>query len=90
MGALLRVLLLVGFVAKAWPLILAVVAIAVLAAVLWWFVRWLDRRLDARDARRATRAAELAGTAHRADVQNAQVASGDPRGIYGEYQPAQI
>ncbi|MDT5257887.1 MAG: hypothetical protein QOD10_2967 [Mycobacterium sp.] len=60
MGGLFRVLLLIGVIAKVWPVIVGVLVFAVLCVVLWWFVRWLDRRLDARDARRAARTAELA------------------------------
>jgi type II secretory pathway pseudopilin PulG len=86
---LFRVLLLVGFIAKLWPVIVFVCVFAVLCVVLWRFVRWLDRRLDARDARRAARAAKLAAIARRADIQHAQVLAGDDRGIYGDYAPKQ-
>jgi type II secretory pathway pseudopilin PulG len=89
MGAL-RVLLLVGFVAKFWWVIPAAIAAAVLLVGLWKFTGWLDRRLDAREARRAARAAELTAIARRADQQHAWTLAGDDRGIYGEYTPTRV
>ncbi len=80
----------ISVIAKLWPVIVGVLVFAVLCVVLWWFVRWLDRRLGARDARRAARAAKLAAIARRADVQHAQVLAGDDRGVYGEYTPMRV
>lgn len=68
-----------------WGWLIAMVGAA--AAVLWWFARWLDRHLDARDRRRGARAAQLAAVAARADEQNRLFLSGDPRGMYGDYPP---
>lgn len=79
----LLVWLLAWLIRWGWLILVAAAGIA----ALWWFVRWLDRRLDARDARRAQALAELAAIARRADEQNAWVLAGDERGIYGDYRP---
>jgi hypothetical protein len=90
MGGLFRVLLLTGFVAKFWWVIPAALAIAVLLVGLWKFTGWLDRRLEARDARRARARYELATIAARAEQQHAWVLAGDDRGIYGGYTPTRV
>ncbi len=84
MRALVGVGLLVWLLAwlMRWGWLIAMVGAA--AAALWWFVRWLDRHLDARDRRRAARAAQLAEIAARADEQNRLFLAGDPRGLAHE------
>ena len=83
MGALFRVLLVVGFVAKFWWCILLVLGVIVLGVVLWW---WSIRMGDRDDAEHTQRAALVA----RADQQHAWVLAGNDRGIYGDYAPKQI
>jgi hypothetical protein len=54
------------------------------------FTGWLDRRLDAPEARRARARDELAAIARRAELQNALVLAGDERGLYGDYPPESL
>jgi F0F1-type ATP synthase membrane subunit b/b' len=82
--------LLVGAILKYAVWIALAVGIVVLAVALWKFTGWLDRRLDARDARRARVRDELAAIARRAEEQNAQVLAGDDRGVYGDYRPTWV
>ncbi|TVS76953.1 ATP synthase subunit I [Mycobacterium helveticum] len=82
-GVGLLVWLLAWLIRWGWLLLVAAAA----GTVLWWFVRWLDRRLDARDGRRAAQAAGLAAIIARADQQHAWTLAGDDRGTYGEYPP---
>lgn len=82
MGALFRVLLLIGFVAKFWWLIVLVLAAIVAGAMLWLRRR---RRLEAAGRRRREQAALVA----RADQQHGWVLEGDDRGVYGDYPPSQ-
>lgn len=84
---LVLLILAAGVILRFWWVIAAALALLVAAVVLWRAVAMLDRRLDARDRRRAATQAELAALAARADRQNAQVQAGDERGIYGDYPP---
>jgi hypothetical protein len=86
----LLLVLVLGAIARFWWVIAAALAVAVIAAVLWKFVGWLDRRLDARDAQRAPARAELAALAARAEQQNALFLAGDDRGVYGDYPRADL
>lgn len=89
-GLGLALLVLVIFtVARFWVWIALAAAIVVALVVLWQAVGWLDRRLDARAADRAARAAEFTDIAARADEQNRLFLVGDERGFYGEYPPHQ-
>jgi FtsH-binding integral membrane protein len=89
-GGFLLLVLVIFTVARCWLWIGLAVAIAVLLVVLWRFAGSLDRRLIARDARRAGRAARRAAIAARADEQNRLFLAGDQRGIYGDYRPKQF
>jgi hypothetical protein len=80
MGGLFRVLLLVGFVAKFWWLILAAVGVVALFVGLAWLAFCAAVRIDARHEERAALVA-------RADQQHASVLAGDDRGVYGDYRP---
>lgn len=80
MGAV-RVLLLLGLVAKFWWLILPVLGGAVLFAAVLCLAFHLVGRLDARYEARAALVAW-------ADRQHAWVLAGDERGVYGDYAPA--
>jgi hypothetical protein len=83
MGALFRVLLLIGFVMKFWWVIAAVLVVALAGAALWLCTTRHAAELERR--RRAQ-----AAIAARADEQHAQVLARDERGIYGKYVPTQI
>jgi threonine/homoserine/homoserine lactone efflux protein len=74
-------LIVVGFIAKFWWLILLVLA-AIGAGLLLWLGH--QRKLDASDRRRR----EQASLAARADRQHALILAGDDRGVYGDYPPA--
>ncbi|ORW85968.1 hypothetical protein AWB92_26690 [Mycobacterium sp. IEC1808] len=80
--------LVLGTIARFWVWIVGALAIAVLFVALWRFAGRIDRSLASWEARRRARADVLAATAHRADVQNAQVLAGDDRGVYGDYPPS--
>jgi hypothetical protein len=86
-GRLLLLVLVFGAIVKFAFWIALVIGIAALLVTLWKFVGWLDRWLDARDARRARTRGDLAAIAARADEQNRLFLAGDPRGVYGEYRP---
>lgn len=88
-GGFFLLLLALFTLAKFWAWIAIGAAVIVALAVLWKSVCWLDRRLDARAAKRGARAAELAAVARRADEQNTLFLAGDDRGFYGEYPPPQ-
>jgi hypothetical protein len=88
-GGFLLLVLVIFTVVKYWVWIAAAVGIVVALVVLWKMTGWLGRRLDAGDAKRAARAAELAAIAARADEQNRLFLAGDERGFYGEYGPKQ-
>ena len=83
MGAPFRVLLLVGFVAAYWWLILLVLA-AISAGVALWLGH--QRQLEAAGRRSREHGALVA----RPHQQHAWVLAGGDRGIYGEYIPEQI
>jgi hypothetical protein len=89
-GGLLLLMLIVGTIVRFWRVIALVVGIVLLGVALWKSTDWLDRRLDAWDAKRARGRERLAAIARRADEQHAQVLAGDDRGIYGDYAPKQI
>lgn len=78
---LFRFLLLIGFVAAYWPAILATLAVACAAYVVWsvQYASCTDRK-----QRRRQDAAVVA----RADEQHEQTLAGDERGLYGAYTPA--
>lgn len=81
MGGLFRCLLLIGFVAAYWPVILAAVVVVEVGVVAWWAYT-LHLAAVEQTAR------ERAAIAARADEQHAQVLAGDERGVYGDYPPA--
>ena len=82
-GAGFVLLIFIGFIAKFWVYIVAVLAGLVLCGLLWWAA--------ASAARRAVERARVrAAIAARADKQHAQIMAGDDRGIYGDYVPTQI
>jgi hypothetical protein len=83
MGALICVLLLVGFAVTYWWLILAALVVVVAACLGWWSCKQSDAELE---RMRREHAALIA----RADQQHAWVLAGDDRGIYGNYAPKQI
>lgn len=89
-SSLILLVSLIGAILKYAVWIALAVGIVVLAVALWKFTGWLDRRLDARDARRARVRDEVAAIARRADEQNAQVLAGDGRGVYGDYRPTWV
>jgi hypothetical protein len=77
----IRVLLLLGFVAKFWWWIGVALAGVALFCGLLWLAFHAARRVDARYERRLALRA-------RADAQHALIMAGDDRGIYGDYPPA--
>jgi hypothetical protein len=83
MGGVFRILLVVGLVAKFWPLILAALVVVVAACLGWWSCKQSDAA-DERECR------EHAALVARADQQHAWVLAGDDRGTYGDYPPKQI
>ena len=80
MGGLVRILLVVWFVAKFWWLILAALVVVVAACLGWWCCV----QSDAADERARRERAELVA---RADQQHAWFLAGDERGVYGDYRP---
>jgi hypothetical protein len=80
MGGLFRILLLIGVIAKLWPLLVAVLAAAALGFLAWCAVTHHTAELERR--RRAQ-----AAIAARADRQHAWTLAGDERGVYGDYRP---
>jgi hypothetical protein len=79
-GALFVLLFVVGFIAKFFWWIVAVLGAIVLFRLLLWLASYVSDRLDERDAKRAALVA-------RADQQHAWVLAGDDRGVHGEYRP---
>jgi hypothetical protein len=81
LGAAFVVLIFLGAIVKFWVWIAVAFGAAVLFGLLVWLAFYAARRVDAReDARLAIVA--------RADQQHAWALAGDPRGLYGEYPPA--
>jgi lipopolysaccharide export system protein LptC len=78
MGALFRVLPVVGFVAMFWQWILIILAVAVAACLVWW-----GHKQSAAAVEQERR--ENAALVARADQQHAWTLAGDERGVYGEY-----
>lgn len=83
MRSLFVVLLVVGFVAKFWFVILAALGAVALFVGLLWLAFYAARRVDERYEKRAALVA-------RADQQHAWVLAGDERGIYGDYPQANL
>jgi hypothetical protein len=89
-GGLVLLVLVVGTIIRnAWVIAL-VAGIVLLGFLLYRFVRWVDRRCEARAFKRRAAADQLAAIARRADQQHTQVLAGDDRGIYGDDPPKQI
>lgn len=82
-GAAFVLLIFIGFIAKFWAWIVAVLGGLIVFGLLLWLMFHLERRSDARQNARAAIVA-------RADQQHAWVLAGDHRGIYGSYPPAVI
>jgi hypothetical protein len=80
-GSLFVLLIVVGFIATFWWLVLLALA-AIGAGLLLWLGH--QRKLDASSRQRREHAALVA----RADEQHAWVLAGDDRGFYGDYPPA--
>jgi len=80
LGAAFVLLLFIGFIAKFWAWILAVLGGLLVFGLLLWLTIHVERRADAREAARLALVA-------RADQQHAWILAGDDRGIYGDYQP---
>lgn len=83
LGAVFVLLIFIGFIAKFWVWIVAVLGGLMVFGLLLWLTFYLERRSDALYEKRAALVA-------RADQQHAWVLAGDDRGIYGEYLPAPI
>lgn len=79
-GAALVLLAVIGFVAKFWVWILAIVGVILLGVL----VGLLLHRASERDTARRRQQAAIAA---RADEQHKQILAGDDRGIYGIYPP---
>lgn len=87
--------LVVAFVINFWKVLLGIaVAIAVVAFLVWAIptlaVPWWRRRRAAAQDRRNGEVARRSGLAARATTQHERYLAGDPRGIYGEYPPADL
>jgi hypothetical protein len=82
-GAAFVLLIFIGFIAKFWAWIAAVLGALVVFGLLVWLTFYVERRVDERYEKRAALVA-------RADQQHAWVLAGDDRGIYGDYTPTQI
>jgi ABC-type protease/lipase transport system fused ATPase/permease subunit len=80
LGGVFVLLLFIGFVAKFWVYIVAVLGALVLFGLLWWAASAAGRRADAEYQERAALVA-------RADQQHAWILAGDDRGLYGRYPP---
>jgi hypothetical protein len=76
-------LIFIGFIAKFWVWIVAVLGGLMVFGLLLSLTFYLERRSDALYEKRAALVA-------RADQQHAWVLAGDDHGIYGEYLPAPI
>lgn len=74
-------LLAIGLIGAAWPAIVS-------ASVITVMIRWVVRDGERAKARRLARVREHAAIAARADEQQRLIIAGDPRGIYGEWPPA--
>jgi hypothetical protein len=83
LGAGFVLLIVIGFIAKFWAWILAVLGALMVFGLLLWLTLYVERRADAREEMRAALAA-------RADQQHAWVLAGDDRGVYGEFPPAAV
>jgi len=81
-GAAFVLLLFIGFIAKFWAWILAVLGGLLVFGLLLWLTFYVERRVDERYEKRTALVA-------RADQQHAWVLAGDDRGIYGDYTPVQ-
>lgn len=82
-GAAFLLLIFIGFIAKFWAWILAVLGSLLVFGLLLWLTFYLERRSDALYEKRAALVA-------RADQQHAWVLAGDDRGTYGRYPPAAV
>jgi ABC-type Fe3+-siderophore transport system permease subunit len=82
-GAAFVLLIFIGAIVKFWAWIAAVLGGLMVFGLLLWLTFYLERRVDARYARRAALVA-------RADQQHAWVLVGDDRGVFGQYPPAAI
>jgi hypothetical protein len=82
-GGSLFVLTIVGFIAKFFCWIVAVLAALVLFGLLLWLAFRVARRVDAEHQAQAALVA-------RADQQHLWILAGDDRGLYGDYPPKQI
>lgn len=83
LGAAFVLLIFIGFIAKFWAWVLAVLGALLVFGLLLWLTFYVERRSDARQDARAAIVA-------RADQQHAWVLAGDDRGLYGTYPPAVI
>jgi ABC-type Fe3+-siderophore transport system permease subunit len=81
LGAAFVLLIFIGFIAKFWAWILAVLGGLLVFGLLLWLTFYVERRVDERYEKRAAIVA-------RADQQHAWILAGDNRGIYGDYAPA--
>ena len=66
-----------------WQALLVVAAVAVLLVLVWLSARWWGGQVDAQMRVNAA-------LAQRADEQHAALHRGDPRGLYGNFPPANL
>lgn len=83
LGAGFVLMIFIGAIVNFWAWIAAVLGGLMVFGLLLWLTFYVERRVDARYARRAALVA-------RADQQHAWVLAGDDRGVYGAYPPAVI
>ena len=77
------VVALIAVIIWLWKILLVAATVAVLLACVWLFVRWWRDGVDAQ-----MRADE--GLRRRADEQHAALHRADPRGLYGNFPPADV
>ncbi|MHA0288241.1 hypothetical protein ACXYX3_17550 [Mycobacterium sp. C3-094] len=82
MAGLAGLLLLIATVGALWPWLLLTGFVVVV-------IRLIVRQARREDARLRAEAVEHAGLEQRADEQNALALAGDPRGVYGDWPPAE-
>ena len=83
LGSAFVLLIFVGAIVKFWVWIAVAFAAAVVFGLLLWLAFYAARRVDARENARIAMVA-------RADQQHAWALAGDPRGLYGDYPPAEL
>lgn len=92
---LIAVLVVVGLVITYWKVLLTIAAVIVVLMVSAWaipefVVPWWHRRRELTRDRRNAETARRSSLAARADTQHERYLEGDPRGIYGDYPPADL